>query len=571
MQKTCVQCSTTFTVTEDDTTFYAKLNIPEPTRCPNCRVIRRMMWRNDRTFYKRPCSKCNQTMVALYPADTKFPVYHPSEWWSDDWDPLSYGQAFDFNRPFFAQWHELMNKVPRLGIDIVNCENSDYCNYCGDDKNCYLDIAGEANEDCYYDLFTKYSKNCVDCTFAYNSELCYESINCYNCYNVQYGIYLENCNDCLFCFDLKGCKNCLFSYNLRQKEYHIFNEPYSKEEYVKKVNELGLGSYVATQKNLEQWLDMMQKAVHRDLYSLNSENCSGNDIKNSKNCQHCFNVVNCEDCKYLYDVLDAKDCYDLNYSLYKPEVACELISTLSMRYSAFSMASHYCSNALYVDQCNNSSNLFGCIALNRKQYCILNKQYSKEEYESLVPKIIDHMGKTGERTARARTSEESGSAGSERSELINKQWGEFFPAEISPFAYNETVAHEYFPFSKDQAAARGYRWKERDLKDYQPQTYVIGDTIDETTEKITDEILACIVCGKNFRIIPQELKFYKEHAIPVPRACPDCRHRERIKHRNPRYLWQKTCADCGATIQTSYPPGRMEKVLCEKCYLSHVY
>jgi len=30
------------------------------------------------------------------------------------------------------------------------------------------------------------------------------------------------------------------------------------------------------------------------------------------------------------------------------------------------------------------------------KYCILNKQYSKEEYEELVPKIIEHMQKTGE-------------------------------------------------------------------------------------------------------------------------------------------------------------------------------
>jgi hypothetical protein len=26
-----------------------------------------------------------------------------------------------------------------------------------------------------------------------------------------------------------------------------------------------------------------------------------------------------------------------------------------------------------------------------KEYCILNKQYTKEEYEILVPKIIEHM------------------------------------------------------------------------------------------------------------------------------------------------------------------------------------
>jgi hypothetical protein len=29
--------------------------------------------------------------------------------------------------------------------------------------------------------------------------------------------------------------------------------------------------------------------------------------------------------------------------------------------------------------------------------------------------------------------------------------GEFFPVSISPFPYNDTVAHEYFPLSKEIA------------------------------------------------------------------------------------------------------------------------
>ena len=106
------------------------------------------MWRNDRSFHRRKCSLSGESFISMYSEDTSFPVYKPSEWWSDKWNPLDYGQEFDFSRSFFDQWHELMNKVPRLGIDIVNCENCDFCNYCGDEKNCYLDIAGEGNEDC---------------------------------------------------------------------------------------------------------------------------------------------------------------------------------------------------------------------------------------------------------------------------------------------------------------------------------------------------------------------------------------------------------------------------------------
>ncbi len=511
--KQCKICPNQFFITDEDRAFYAKLDVPAPTLCPQCRNQRRMAWRNDRTFYNRKCDKTGKNFIAIYPEDTPFPVYHPDEWWSDNWDPLDYGRDFDFNRPFFEQWYELMLKVPRLGIDIVNCENSNYCNYCSDNRNCYLDIAGEANEDSYYNLFVKYSKNCADCTFAYHSELLYECINCHNCHTCKYGIYLEDCHDCSFCYDLKGCSDCLFCSNLRQKKYHIGNKPYSKEEYEKKLAELNFDP-----EDIQKWKEMIQKAIHRDMYSSNTENCTGNNIKNSKNCHYVFNAVNCEDCKYMYDVLDAKDCQDMNYSLYKPEVAYETISSLSMRYSAFNMASHYCGNVFYCNSCDSSNFLFGCIGMRQKKYCILNKQYSQEEYEKLVPKIIEHMKGTGE-------------------------WGEFFPVELSLWKYKETVAQEYFPR---------------------------GDT-GPKQHKIVENAESCSSCGKSFRFIPQELKLYKQLGLPSPVKCPDCRHRERIALRNPRALWQRTCSKCNAEIWTSYSPNRAEKVYCEQCYLQTVY
>ncbi len=486
-------------------------------------------------------------MVAIYPAETVFPVYHPSSWYSDKWDPLAYGQEVSFDRPFLEQWKELMNKVPRLGVDIVNCENSDYCNYCGDNKNCYLDIAGEANEDCYFNLFTKYSKNCVDNTFVYNSELMYESINCYQCYNTNYSIYLENCTDCSFCFDLKGCSDCLFSYNLRNKKYCIFNIQYSPEEYKKKVQEMNMGSLRANKEHIKEWKTMMKKAVHRDMYNLSSKNCIGNEVKNSKNCQYAYNVSNCEDSKYLYDVLDAKDCYDLNYSLYKPELAYETISTLSMNRSAFNMASHYCHEIFYGDLCNNSSYLFGCIGLNQKKYCILNKQYTKEEYETLVPKIIEHMTRNGE-------------------------WGEFFSSSISPFGYNETVAQEYFPLTENEVEARKLQWHKEEGKGlYEGPKYEVPDSITNIPAEIIKTILSCSDCKKNYRIIAQELQYYRNKNLPIPDTCPTCRHKNRTALRNPRKLWSRNCEKCSTSIQTSYSPDRPETIYCEKCYLEAVY
>lgn len=487
-------------------------------------------------------------MVSIYPEDTVWPVYQQSEWYGDEWDPLDYGQDVDLSKPFFQQFKELMTKAPRLGMDLINCENSEYCNYCGDDKSCYLDIAGEANEDCYFCLFTKFSKNCTDCTFAYHSELCYECIQCYKSYNCRNSMYLENCSDCAFSYDLKGCNNCLLSINLRNKEYYILNQPHTKEEYEAKLKELNLGSHSALKNVHAIWNKMrIEQGMYRDMYNLNCEDSTGNNLKNSKNIQHSFNATDCEDCKYLYDVLNAKDCQDLNYSLYDPEAAYELCSTLNMRFSAFCYASHYCSNCFYCDMCNHSQDCFGCIGLDHKQYCIFNKQYSKEEYETLVSKLIEKMQSTGE-------------------------WGQFFPVTLSPFGYNETVAQEYMPLSKEEVESRGWRWKdeEQQKENYMGPETELADNIADADDSICGQILICEGSGKPYKIIPQEYAFYKQQGIPLPHRSPAQRHEDRNALRNPRALWDRQCSNCQKDIRTSYNPDRPEKVYCEACYLDAV-
>jgi len=525
--------------------------IPSPSLCPACRNQRRMAHRNDRSFYKRKCDATGEQFISIYPSDSPFTVYKPSAWYSDNWDPMKYGREVDLHRPFFAQFQELQKVVPRLGIDIVNCENSDYCNYCGDDKSCYMDIAGEANEDCFYNLFIKYCKNCADCTFAYHSTLCYEAIQCYNSYGVVHSMYLEDCSDCAYCFDCKGCKNCLLSINLRNKEYCILNEQCTKEEYERKRSELKMHTWSGLKNVASIWEKVrIAKGMYRDMYNLSSEQCIGDNIKNSKNCVYAFNATNCEDCKYLNDVLDAKDCQDLNYSLYKPEAAYELISTLAMRFSAFNVASHYCSSVFYCDMVNNSKNLFGCIALNQKEYCILNKQYTKEEYERLVPQIIERMRKDSE-------------------------WGEFFPHATSAFAYNETVAQEYYPMTREDVNEKNWLWRE--MSDEQPIVSRIipaerlPDSIDDIPDDILNWAIQSEISGKPFRIIKQELSFYRKMRLPVPHVHPDERHQQRTSIRNPRKLWGRKCQKCGKGIETTYSLDRPEKVFCEECYLKEVY
>ena len=95
--------------------------------------------------------------------------------------------------------------------------------------------------------------------------------------------------------------------------------------------------------------------------------------------------------------------------------------------------------------------------------------------------------------------------------------------------------------------------------------------IADVSDDIVKHILTCEITGKPYKIIPQELKFYREMNLPIPRKCPDQRHKERMALRNPRKLWSRKCKKCGKEMQTTYAPERQEIVYCEECYLKEIY
>ncbi len=153
------------------------------------------------------------------------------------------------------------------------------------------------------------------------------------------------------------------------------------------------------------------------------------------------------------------------------------------------------------------------------------------------------------------------------------------------FGYNETLAQDYMPLSKEEALKRGFRWQDKTTGTYRKETIKEGqvpETIVEVSEDILNEILVCEKCKKNFRITKSEFDFYKRMHLPLPHKDFECRHKDRMSKRNPRKLWHRKCMcknpkhphldiGCPSEFETSYAPGRPEVVYCEECYNKEVY
>ena len=234
---TCKECKSAFEIPEMEKAFLKKVNLPEPIKCPDCRRQRRFAWRNERRLYHRKCDLTGKQIVSIYSPDKPYKVYDQHEWHSDKWNALEYGRDFDFNRPFFGQMDELIKTVPKLSVFTSRNENSDYTNGAQQDRNCYMIFVSDHDEDCLYSYGIDSSKDCLECLNCYQCDLCVECIDCSASYNLAHCEKTHNSSDSFFLYDCKNCRNCFGCYGLRGKEYHIFNEPHSKEEYSKKLKE----------------------------------------------------------------------------------------------------------------------------------------------------------------------------------------------------------------------------------------------------------------------------------------------------------------------------------------------
>lgn len=549
MDKTCKQCGAQFQIPEEDIAFYKSISMPEPSLCIGCRHQKRLAFRNEMYLYHRKCDFSGKNIVSMYSQDKPLTIYDQNIWWSDKWDPFKYGRDFDFNRPFFEQYKELQKEVPRMSLNNINAENSEYCNLALDNKSCYLIFTADDNQDCAYCRFSDRNFKCFDCDYTYDSSECYE------CFDVEKGnrcLYSTKCvnsSGLIFCYNMIGCHDCIGCANLRNKTHFIFNKEYSKEDFEKKKKEFAINTYSGFKALKGEYEKFLVTQPRKYLETVNCENSLGDYLRDCKNATLCYNSVGLEDCKYMINCYFAKNCYDWDFVGAKGSIGCHEMSSC-----AYNMVNcHFCSGCwegnnelLYCELCLHSGPLFGCIALRHKKYCILNKEYSKEEYEKLLPKIIEHMKKTSE-------------------------WGEFFPIELSAYAYNETVASEYFPLTKEEVLEKGWRWKDdTEETSVKPVKYDIPDNIDDAKDEICDRVLSCEKTGNPHKIIPVELQFCKRIGIPLPRISWRERQKARMALRNPWMLWERECSKCGAQIMTTYAPERKEPIYCEKCYLDNV-
>ncbi len=503
-----------------------KFNFPKPSKRPTQRLFERLTHFNQLHVYIRICDATGKRMLSMFNETVKFPVYDNEYWWGDNWDPCSYGRNFNFNRSFFEQIEELRDVVPQLARSVTKNVNSDYCNNANQNKNGYLIFNTGFSEDCMYSENVCYCKDCIDCSQCKTCELCYECILCTGSYRLRYSENCESCDNSAFLLNCRSCSNCFGCTNLHRKEYCIFNKQYSKSDYELFMQGLDLMSHEQIESLKKVLKQKVTKHPRPHILAKRVDEVTGNVIFNSKDTDNSYFVFGGESLLHCFN-LDGvnKDCMDYSGFGHGAELVYQSVrSGINIFNCSFCIyCNDACSNLQYCISCRQSSNCFGCVGLRRKQYCIFNKQYSKEEYEKLVPRIIEHMRVTGE-------------------------WGQFFSPKMSAIPYNHSLAMRYFPITKDQAIEKNYKWHEEKV-DSDLDANKLQDGLPENSEPIKT---TSVKSKRPFLITTREIDRYRELEVPLPRTTYDERIHRRASHFGGVELIDRNCDKTSISLKTVY-------------------
>ena len=515
-----------------------KAKIPSPTLCPEERCRRRFSFANEMKLYVRTCDISGKQIISTFSPYKPYKVY--SQELRFKWNRN--GPYCEYNQQNFTDSFKfLLKNTPVAGKSVSNWDNCEYTNYTVDSKNSYMSFDSVWLNNCLFVREWVDSENCIDCECITECNNCFSCIKIEKCFWLLYSEKCLNCSNSSYLYNCVWCHDCFNCTNLQNKSYCISNQQYSKEEYE---------NFLENQK-FEQLSNQSFLGCKQD----NCDNCYWNNLSNCKDSFFVAELTNCKNVKYTRDDIWMEYVYDCMGSYSKASI--EMFFWFKSYHCGFCLESRINENALYCFSCYNSKNIFWCVWLQNKEYCIYNKQYTKEEYNQIVPQIITQM-------------------------IRDKERWEYFNPQLSYFWYNESFAMSYYPLTKQEAIRLWYKREDYEAsfpkvekivqwKDLPKQWCgIIKEKKPEILEKILNYAIICKVSQRPFRVTKQEIEFYVKHNLPLPTKHPDVRHQERFDKKDPIIMNLIKCDECWDEMLSIYKSWKWKKILCEKCFYKNM-
>ncbi|MFH0769790.1 MAG: hypothetical protein V1926_00245 [Candidatus Peregrinibacteria bacterium] len=480
-------------------------------------------------LHPRTCDKTGKTIISIFRPDCPYPVWDRAVWVKDANPPSA---EFSNSRSFFEQAWDLFRRCPLPHNFQSHNENSEY----------------------------------TDDFYSQQSQLCSDLVHSNNCYSTIYALYCQNVQDSAFLYDCRRCAHCLFCTNLRDKQFCFENKQLTQEEYADKISGWNLRSrqdFKRAKDHLHALI--LEQGWHRAVHVDHCENTQGNYLMHCKNCEDCFISPWHEDC--VHDLISghhAKLTLD-SMGTIGSELSYHSVMDVYCYGIRFSFELNECKSCDYCAYCFNCRDCFGCCGLFGKRYCILNRQYTEQEYRSLKENVIAHMQRTPLRPP----------SGSYEGQAV--EWGSFFPGHFAPNPYDESCSGFNFPLSLQEQRTLGFRAAEKlERKTENMQSMDrIPDSVDALRPADESSITATVFWDdafeRPFKITKEDIAASRKLGIPLPSGYYIKRMQENLRWMPcDGELRETLCGKCGCTVLTSWPSAFDSRILCEEDYLKVV-
>lgn len=511
-------------------------------------------WPGGQWWYNKHADTGKPIICPVHPA-TGIRVLPDKEWFDRDF--VEFGRDVNLEHSFFEQLIQLRRDVPSsAGRNYEPIENSIAVVSLGDVNSYFVVLSRSKNT-----LFSVSALDTESSAEVYNSSAItnsYQVVHSERVYNSQYIRESRDCMNSAFLFDCRNVENCFGATNKRNKKYLWFNEQLSKEEWERRRAEVDLGSRSQTQNWLSRFHELVQSAPWPENFNEQSENSSGEYLTKATNCDTVYysdggskneyhtawSLGNCEGNAYSASLSDDQNIY----------FGCDIVQSNQCRYSYLLMR---CQNVEYSTECYDCEDCFGCVGLRKKRFCILNKQYSEEEYWKKLDELKCAMLERGE-------------------------YGAFLPAQMSPAYFPEGGSVRYYLADPEKfaQATNAYTFKAEDegalgsalanANDL-PDATTIPDSIDDIDDSWIGKALYDSAYKRPFSLFAPEVALYKKLRVAPPVSHHVKRVLDLTLTSNTGVFEKHPCKICQKEVTISRNPTYPDhQVLCKTCYLEYI-
>lgn len=451
----------------------------------------------------------------------------------------------------WAQLYELRKRVPLPAIvQEASNINAEYSMGGRSSKNVYYATGVFNSEDILYSNGVLHSKECMDVLFVRKSDRTYEAIKSDAIVNSSYIYFSQECVDSMFLFNCRNCINCFGCVNLRNKSFCFFNQQLSREAYFEHLKTIDTGNGKALRTMGDRFWNFIKSQPIRSTQNLSSAEVRGIHIRNSRDCDYVVDATETEHVRHCQGVLSHNDSMDVTISGGHSHHLYETTNVGSQSSAVkFSAVSKFVTDSEFLLNCRNCHNCFACVGLENKSYHILNKPYEPDEYWHTVDEMKLIMLERGE-------------------------YGDGIPISFSPFAYNITLASVGFPLSPETVKKLGGYIEDETKGNAMGLPTLKADQMPNSISETTDDILKMAILsersGRPFRIVPQELIFYRRQNLPIPLFHPYERMDSRTRIFGCYKFYTAKCARCGEVTQSAFDPNQGFTLYCDSCYQKEV-